>query len=683
MPEANRYLLLGIFFSVSLLVSPDINDSTLLKVATLYIGSLLLVSFSLSHALRSREFSLFVSPFQRIFAVYIFVCGLSLFMALNRRLGLEYILQLACFLVVLTTSLQLPEKNRDVNRSIARSAAAVSLISCLVALFQIIPDARFGIFPVSMVREAVSTFGNRAYFAGFLVLALPIVLSRAANSEATRGERFFFFATALVALFFIIQTESRSAWMATLAALFLFAWLNYRTAKPRFIMLALVLLAGGSGFLFFPELIHRRLENIFEMSSSSSVYRRFFFYEGAWNAFRASPLLGHGLGNFSIVLPKYRSPDYWMAHSEDIVPHAHNEILEILSETGLAGFICVALMVIIFIRTIRAKFQSSSGNQRAILVGYVCALFAVCIDNLTDMTLRTAPVAFFFWMVVGLALRGTTTPTGALTLRLPHWVRNLWLLPTLIVLPIVWMYVQTLVSRYIAEEAFLQGIILRTANNVTESTKKLATTLEHDPSNGVARLYAASNLAQEKRYTEARDHIAILLDEYPYYPKARIVLATTLFELGDTVTAMQTIRDELAIETSPQATYVAAYLAHRSGNTSNEAGYLQTLLANAVRSEEGVYVPEALRGLSQLCAGEQIRENCENLAHRVAEKFWKEVKIVSAAGGFFADVGSFEEAKMMLQHARTLDPRSEEIGRNLHFVEEELARRRTKTLEHR
>ena len=121
-----------------------------------------------------------------------------------------------------------------------------------------------------------------------------------------------------------------------------------------------------------------------------------------------------------------------MAHSEDVVPHAHNEILEIIVKTGLAGFIFVLLAVILCVRMILAKLRRSSGNDRAILVGYACALFAVCIENLTDMTLRTIPVAFSFWMVLGLSLRDPARRAKEISFTPPRWTRTWWMIPVFI-----------------------------------------------------------------------------------------------------------------------------------------------------------------------------------------------------------------------------------------------------------
>ncbi|MBI1805039.1 MAG: O-antigen ligase family protein [Ignavibacteriae bacterium] len=671
--NAGQYILLAIFVGTSLLVSLDINDSTLLKEAALFLGSLLLVAAAFSHALRRGRICFSILPLHIAFILYILVCSLSLFFAVNASLGLAYLLQLLCFFIIFSTSLTVPPENRGVNTKIAQSFASVTLIACVVALFQIMPNVRFGILPVSMVQEAVSTFGNRSYFAGFLALVVPIVLSRAVSRESTRMIQALFLITTLITLFFLLQTESRSAWMATLASVFLFTWMNYRKTKPRLIMLALMLLGGVCGVFFFPELVHRRLTSLIEMYPSSSVNRRLFFYEGAWKAFLASPIVGHGPGNFGVVLPKYRSPDYWMAHSEDIVPHAHNEVLEILTETGLVGFFCMALIAVIYIRSIRTVLRASSGNNRTILVGYTCAVFAVFIDNIASMNLRTIPVAVSFWIVVGLSLQNSARTANSITLQFPRWSRKFWLAPFVLVLLVMWAYQPKLVSHYKAEEAFLQGIILRAANRTSESTQELNTTLAYDPTNAMAQLYVASNLVREKHFAEARNHVTFLLKEYPYYPKARIVLATALFGLGDTLTAIQTIHDELAMDTSPQATYFAAYLAHQSNRAAEELQSLRLLLTNALKSGTVEYVPEALRGLSQLC-GEKEKNDCRALVSRVSDKFFTDVRVLSAAGGFFATVGSLDEARSALQRAQILDPANEEIERNLQIIEDQMGR---------
>src|ERR1043166_5141123 len=141
---------------------------------------------------------------------------------------------------------------------------------------------------------------------------------------------------------------------------------------------ALFLAAMLISFLF-PDIIQRRLSNILEGGPTSSIARRLYFYAGAWKAFLASPVIGNGIGNFIVFLPKFRPPDYWMFRSEDIAPHAHNEFLEVLSETGLFGFIAFFVLLSAAFIVLRKKLNELSGNERTLLAGSICGLAAILI----------------------------------------------------------------------------------------------------------------------------------------------------------------------------------------------------------------------------------------------------------------------------------------------------------------
>ena len=61
---------------------------------------------------------------------------------------------------------------------------------------------------------------------------------------------------------------------------------------------------------------------------------------GAWRIFVDHPVLGTGLGTLQQVYPPYET-----LYDGKIVNHAHNDYLEALAETGLAGGLCCAWFV--------------------------------------------------------------------------------------------------------------------------------------------------------------------------------------------------------------------------------------------------------------------------------------------------------------------------------------------------
>src|SRR5690606_30405272 len=60
-------------------------------------------------------------------------------------------------------------------------------------------------------------------------------------------------------------------------------------------------------------------------------------YAGALGMFADNPLFGGGPGSFRLLFPEYRSPDYHLTRISNLTLYAHNWVLDLLAETGLAG----------------------------------------------------------------------------------------------------------------------------------------------------------------------------------------------------------------------------------------------------------------------------------------------------------------------------------------------------------
>ena len=61
---------------------------------------------------------------------------------------------------------------------------------------------------------------------------------------------------------------------------------------------------------------------------------------GTWRIFVDHPWTGTGLGTLQVVFPPYET-----FYDGRVVNHAHNDYLEALAETGVAGGLCCALFL--------------------------------------------------------------------------------------------------------------------------------------------------------------------------------------------------------------------------------------------------------------------------------------------------------------------------------------------------
>jgi O-antigen ligase len=118
-----------------------------------------------------------------------------------------------------------------------------------------------------------------------------------------------------------------------------------------------------------------------------------------WRIFLDHPILGTGLGTLQTVFPPYES-----LYDGKIVNHSHNDYLETLAETGVAGGLCCAWFLILLSttgwrRALSASRSFASTLQFSALLGCVGFL----VHSLADFNLHIPSNALLFFVMAYLA----------------------------------------------------------------------------------------------------------------------------------------------------------------------------------------------------------------------------------------------------------------------------------------
>lgn len=231
--------------------------------------------------------------------------------------------------------------------------------------------------------------------AAYLNMVLPFCIGLAvwARDRFTRRLGGTCFVLASVA---ILLTQSRGGLLAYVSILLVSAALLPPTRSARFRWATAVVLFSISSALV-AGLIFKRLAGV----DSYTEITRLAIWAGAGMLFAGSPILGVGYGNFKIALTNAITvPDGFMLD-------AHNLYLELLAETGVAGFAAFALLVVVCLRHARRMLRDS-GQEMTAIVGFavIAALGSVLVHGMVDYVFHNSPqcAAMFFLL---LALLGT------------------------------------------------------------------------------------------------------------------------------------------------------------------------------------------------------------------------------------------------------------------------------------
>ncbi|MBI5215633.1 MAG: O-antigen ligase family protein [Ignavibacteriae bacterium] len=626
--RAISWMLVLLFAGTTLVIIPDVNNSTLFKPYILIGFSVLLLTILL-HWLLSQErieFKLHLLTLAGFFLVV--TSAVSLLNVYNTKLGYDaFLVQLCLFIVFLSSSFIATSETElgFIFKGLFVVILITFAIGCLQA-FQLIPER---IMVLSSGRKVLSTLGNATYFAGFLVFLIPIFFGLMLKHKNPTAVQITLSLLFLTALFLLMKTESRSAWFAGLAGITVFVFLNFKSRRQRLLGMGVLLVSVIVGYVLFPEMIQNRIGSMFELTPQSSSARRLYFYEGAWKAFLASPIFGHGIGNFVLFLPKFRAPDYWMYQSEDIVPHAHNEFLEILSETGIVGLSAFLLVIIVFAVQTLKQASDISNPKRTLMIGFFCAIISILLDNVFSLNLRTIPVAVGFWMILGFSNGHVASPLFHRTIQFPAMISKFRWLPVLVLFFSFWWLLPKAISEYKTERTILEGNIFTWNKDERNAKEKFKTALSFDSTHYLARYFIAASCLKQFQYEEARTHALRLIQDYPYAPKTYLLLAVSSFELGDTAQAVEAIQKEIEFENSPQAYYYSAYFASRMGNTVREFDLLETMLNQNIKGKSPEFATMGIERLAMLINKEN-RQRCLTLFRQINDSFLTDVPILVA-----------------------------------------------------
>ncbi len=254
------------------------------------------------------------------------------------------------------------------------------------------------------VPRPTSTLMNTNILGGFLVMLVPLILSRLISARVwfTRVILIIFL---LSDLLMIIITASRGAWLGLLVSLpvwlvlilmhyNLFSWSrlytwwqsqgNIKRLITGSVVLAAIAIVTVTSVLFMRLFVMRGLNG------------RDLIYSAAWVAFTEKPLTGFGLFTFGHLLAREVSFPPELPHS-----HAHNGILQIAAELGIPGLLALMLTTWAVIRAIRHRWKVET--ERLTLVGVVASIVGVITHHMTDFTGIMPAIALAFLCVLCIA----------------------------------------------------------------------------------------------------------------------------------------------------------------------------------------------------------------------------------------------------------------------------------------
>jgi O-antigen ligase len=291
-------------------------------------------------------------------------------------------------------------------RKIAIILACYGCAFAAIALFQgITPNGK--LYWIRQPQHGGWIYGpyvNHNHYAGLMELLIPIPGVLALSRLVDQKDRIAAGVAAAVMTGTIFLSGSRGGMLAIFVEFAVLAVVLLRQKRGMRIVLgvgafAIVLLSLLS-WLGGKELTTR-------VSSISSEARTEIISGGmrrnidrdSIRMFRARPVLGWGLGTFPVVYPEFRS-----FYTNFFVNEAHNDYLQLLTETGVLGFaIMVWFLIVLYRNALRKIGDWTSDVSSAVTLACTLGFTGILVHSFLDFNLQIPANAALFYVFCTIA----------------------------------------------------------------------------------------------------------------------------------------------------------------------------------------------------------------------------------------------------------------------------------------
>lgn len=234
---------------------------------------------------------------------------------------------------------------------------------------------------------------------GCLGMIIPLVVSLAFFGTFSFKIRIGLIVSLVIMIICLNINSSRGAWLGNICAM---VFLGMIINKKILLGLGIAIIIS---LLFLPEKQMYRVKNMFNLQYGANA-ERVYLWQGALAMIKERPLLGHGLGSFQALYPKYApvisdetKKGFYPPHGHR---HAHNIFIHLAAEAGIFAFLTIIWLLGVSFRWTWQVFKHTETNWLKISVlGIMACLIDFSIHGMVDYTLA-GMTGYLFWFYLGI-----------------------------------------------------------------------------------------------------------------------------------------------------------------------------------------------------------------------------------------------------------------------------------------
>ena len=251
------------------------------------------------------------------------------------------------------------------------------------------------------VHRLSATFGNPDHLAGYMEMAIPLILGLFLLSHRP-GILFLLIYLSCLLLTALVLSLSRGGWIGSLIGL---SFMSFALLISPYFLRKKLLMALIGGFLAVALIVLasttvvERMRTIEQKQEAPSFRHRVAVWGGIVTMIEDHPLFGIDPGTFSFIFTQYQPPG--LRHHYTM---AHNDYLHFTSEVGLPLIAIVVWMIIALYRKGFKKLKNPSRLVRGITLGSLSGITAILVHSIGDFNLHIPANAMLFTVLAALVI---------------------------------------------------------------------------------------------------------------------------------------------------------------------------------------------------------------------------------------------------------------------------------------
>jgi O-antigen ligase/tetratricopeptide (TPR) repeat protein len=349
----------------------------------------------------------------KLYVVFILFCMVSLLFAVNMSLSVVTLAELfIVFSLVLNFSMLLNGR--------LHLLLKICFLVGLAALFQS-GKVLYEFYNAAQEKSLSYVFnesnilkgntGNINILAASLMIKLPFIFFGIVNAIKLR--RLVLILGLVAAVLIILLINARATLLSLVAIVIVFVIFNLRSklTKTSLLKIGLVVLPLVASYFIANKVFEKAALNEERFTSTidrlgavntqdASSGRRLQIWKAAIGLIKDHPITGVGIGNYRV-----ESIPYDLSTSETIPLHAHNDFLEIASETGvLNGLVYFTLFFVLLLINIKRYFRDKEQQVRDVAFVTLMLLIVYGMDALVNFPLLRPTMVIGFCFIMAFTL---------------------------------------------------------------------------------------------------------------------------------------------------------------------------------------------------------------------------------------------------------------------------------------